>query len=53
MAREIAIGTVDPARSVAAQRAYVAAFFDLHLRGKNTGLLDGSSPLFPELTFVP
>ncbi|SDM51492.1 Platelet-activating factor acetylhydrolase, isoform II [Allokutzneria albata] len=52
-AREAAIGTVDPTRSVAAQRAYVAAFFDLHLRGRDTRLLDGPSPAFPELTFVP
>jgi hypothetical protein len=38
------IGTVDPERSVAAYRAYLAAFFDLHLRGWDSGLLDGPTP---------
>lgn len=32
------VGTIDPGRSVAARRAYVGAFFDLHLRGKPTQL---------------
>jgi hypothetical protein len=38
------IGTVDPAESVAAQRAYLAAFFDRHLRHGDGRLLDGPSP---------
>ncbi|MEO6084158.1 MAG: lipase, partial [Umezawaea sp.] len=46
------IGTVDPRRAVAVQRAYPKAFFDLHLR--RTGhLLDGPSPRFPEVVFIP
>jgi dienelactone hydrolase len=47
------VGTVDPARSVAAQRAYVTAFFDRRLRGRDTHLLDGPSAGYPEIRFVP
>lgn len=36
-----AIGTIDPDRSVAAQRAYLTALFDQHLRGRPQPLLDG------------
>jgi predicted dienelactone hydrolase len=46
------IGWTDPARAVAAQRAYLAAFFDRYLRGRDDGLLDGPSPRHPEVTFV-
>jgi dienelactone hydrolase len=46
------IGTIDPDRSIAAQRAYVAAFFDLHLRHRDDHLLDGPSPAYPEIGFV-
>jgi dienelactone hydrolase len=48
------IGTVQPGRAVAAQRAYIAAFFDLHLRnlhGANK-LLAGPSPNYPEIQFL-
>lgn len=48
---EPVIGTVDPARSVAAQRAYVTAFFDEHLRGREQALLDGPSPKHPDVEF--
>jgi predicted dienelactone hydrolase len=47
------IGTIDPQRSVANQRAYVTAFFDLHLRHRDNHLLDHPSPRFPEMQFVP
>lgn len=47
------IGTIDPARSVAAQRAYVSAFFDLHLKGRRTPLFDGPSARFPEVKLIP
>jgi hypothetical protein len=47
------IGTVNPDRSIAAQRAYIAAFFDLHLRRRDNHLLDGPSPQYPEIEFVP
>ena len=46
------VGTIDPDRSIAAQRAYVAAFFDLHLRQRDYQLLDGPSPAYPEIEFV-
>jgi dienelactone hydrolase len=46
------IGTVDPARSIAAQRAYIAAFFDLHLRHRDRHLLDRPSRWFPEIAFI-
>ncbi|MFI6478223.1 alpha/beta hydrolase family protein [Nonomuraea sp. NPDC050663] len=47
------VGMADPGRSVAAQRAYVAAFFDLHLRGKATRLFEGSDPRFPGVSLIP
>lgn len=46
------IGTVDPERSTAAQRAYTTAFFDQHLRGRPHHLLDAPSPSHPEIDFV-
>ncbi|MEW2528997.1 hydrolase [Streptomyces sp. NPDC047071] len=47
------IGTVDPKRAVAAQRAYVTSFFDRWLRDRDNHLLDGPSPRFPEVRYVP
>ncbi|MGW5445867.1 alpha/beta hydrolase family protein [Streptomyces asiaticus] len=48
-----AIGTVDPERAVAVQRAYVPAFFDRELRRRDdAGLLDGPSAGYPEVRFV-
>lgn len=49
---EDSIGTVDPERSVAAQRAYLTAFFDEHLRGEEQPLLDGPSPDHPDVAFI-
>ena len=48
------IGTIQPHRAVAAQRAYIAAFFDLHLRGLSsaTRLLSRPSRNYPEIEFV-
>ncbi|MFE0171431.1 alpha/beta hydrolase family protein [Streptomyces sp. NPDC059002] len=46
------IGTVDPARAIAAQRAYVASFFDRWLKEKDDGLLDGPSGRYPEVEFT-
>ncbi|MGW7687035.1 alpha/beta hydrolase [Kribbella sp. NPDC054772] len=45
------VGSAKPARSVLAQREYVAAFFDLTLRGRPSVLLRGDSPKFPEVRF--
>ncbi|WP_067828167.1 alpha/beta hydrolase family protein [Actinomadura kijaniata] len=47
------VGTIDPARSFAVQGAYVRSFFDLHLRKRDDHLLDGPSPRFPEVRFLP
>ncbi|WP_017596308.1 alpha/beta hydrolase family protein [Nocardiopsis potens] len=49
---EASIGTVDPERSTAAQRAYLTAFFDEHLRGEERPLLDGPSPDHPDVAFI-
>ena len=48
------IGTIQPTRAVAAQRAYIAAFFDLQLRGRSGAntLLSRPSPNYPEIQFV-
>ncbi|WP_236725420.1 alpha/beta hydrolase family protein [Amycolatopsis orientalis] len=50
--RAAAIGTVDPRRSIAAQRDYIGAFFDLHLRGRDQHLFDGESPRHPDIDFI-
>ncbi|WP_306322023.1 MULTISPECIES: hydrolase [unclassified Streptomyces] len=46
------VGTVPAHRAVAAQRAYVAAFFDRWLRGESGALLDGPSPKYREVAFI-
>ncbi|MBP2340634.1 putative dienelactone hydrolase [Saccharothrix coeruleofusca] len=46
------IGTVDPVRALAAQRAYLTAFFDQHLRHKPQRLLDGPSAAHPDVRFL-
>ncbi|WP_431894111.1 alpha/beta hydrolase family protein [Nonomuraea sp. bgisy101] len=46
------IGTVDPDRSVAAQRAYLSAFFDQSLKRRPQRLLLGESPAHPDVDFV-
>ncbi|WP_380284034.1 alpha/beta hydrolase family protein [Kitasatospora purpeofusca] len=46
------LGTIDPGRAVAAQRAYLAAFFDLHLRHRPTSLFTSPSPAVPEVHLV-
>lgn len=45
------LGTIDPRRSLAVQSAFVVAFLDRHLRGEREPLLDGPSPLYPEVRF--
>jgi dienelactone hydrolase len=44
-------GTIDPERAIAAERAYIGAFFDLWLRNSDNHLLDGPSAEFPEAKF--
>ncbi|MFD2418264.1 alpha/beta hydrolase family protein [Amycolatopsis pigmentata] len=46
-----AVGTVDPHRAVAADRAEVASFFDRFLKGRNDHRLDGGASRYP-ITFV-
>jgi dienelactone hydrolase len=48
------IGTIQPARAVAAERAYIGAFFDLQLRGLSSAntLLSGPTPNYPEIQFL-
>ncbi|RSN27603.1 lipase [Amycolatopsis sp. WAC 01416] len=50
--REAVIGTIDPRRSLAAQREYIGAFFDLHLKGRDRHLFDGESPRHPNIDFI-
>jgi hypothetical protein len=49
---ELRVGTIDPDRSVAAQRAYLTAFFDQFLRHRPQSLLRGESSRFPEVQFA-
>jgi predicted dienelactone hydrolase len=46
------IGTLDPLHAVRAERAYVRAFFDLHLRNQDDHLFSGASPRYPQIHFV-
>ncbi|WP_062437314.1 alpha/beta hydrolase family protein [Herbidospora daliensis] len=45
-------GMLPAARGAELTRAYVAAFLDLHLRGRPQPLLDGPSPRHPEVRFA-
>ena len=47
------IGTLDASRAVSVQRAYLHAFFDLHLRQRDHHLLSRPSARFPEIEFIP
>lgn len=47
------IGTRAPFRAVPIQQAYPVAFFDLHLRHRRQRLLEGPSPAFSEVRYVP
>ncbi|RAK30409.1 platelet-activating factor acetylhydrolase isoform II [Actinoplanes lutulentus] len=47
------IGTLDPDRAMRIQQAYPLAFFDRHLRGARSRLLDGPSRAFREVRFIP
>ena len=46
-------GTLDAGRAVKIQQAYPLAFFDRHLRGRRSRLLDGPSRAFPEVRYLP
>jgi hypothetical protein len=44
-------GTIAAERGIAITRAYVAAFFDQHLKGRAQPLLDAPTPGNPEVAF--
>ncbi|WP_431045468.1 alpha/beta hydrolase family protein [Streptomyces sp. P1-3] len=46
------LGTIAPDRAIAIQRTYLAAFFDKHLRQRDSHLLDGPSRHYPEIDFI-
>lgn len=50
---EPALGTIDGARSVRVQRAYLLAFADRYLGGHSGTLLSGPSAAYPEMRFLP
>jgi predicted dienelactone hydrolase len=43
------VGPIDGRRCLRIQNDYIRAFFDKHLQGKHTSLLDGPSPTYPEV----
>ena len=45
-------GSIGPARAIRVERAYLAAFFDVHLRRGRSRLLRGPSRAFPEVRFL-
>lgn len=45
-------GTIEPTRGEELTGAYLLAFFDRYLKGEDSGLLNGSSPLYPEVQFI-
>jgi dienelactone hydrolase len=47
-----AIGTLEPHRAIHAQRDYVRAFFDLHLRHLDNHLLQRPSSRYPQVRFL-
>jgi hypothetical protein len=46
------IGTIPPPEALRHQTAYLSAFFDRFLSGRDNHLLDGPSPAFPWMEFV-
>jgi predicted dienelactone hydrolase len=50
---EADLGTISPKTAVTDERVYLRAFFDKYLRGRDSHLLDGPSPRFPDISFEP
>ncbi len=46
------IGSISPDSAMAADRAYVSAFFDTWLRHRDSGLLSGPSKKYSDMTFI-
>lgn len=47
------VGTIGTKTAVADERVYIRAFFDKYLRDRDSHLLDGPSPRFPDIQFQP
>jgi predicted dienelactone hydrolase len=47
------VGTLNPHQGVRIQQAYPLAFFDQHLRNRRQRLLEGPSPAFPAVRYLP
>ncbi|GAA2587604.1 lipase [Actinomadura fulvescens] len=47
------IGTINASRAITAQRAYLGAYFDLHLRHRDGHLFSKPSSRYPEIEFIP
>jgi hypothetical protein len=47
------VGSINPKTAVTDERAYIRAFFDKYLRSRDSHLLDGPSPRYPDITFEP
>jgi hypothetical protein len=45
-------GSIDAGRGLQISNAYLAAFFDRYLKGRDNGLLNGPSPSYPEVQFI-
>jgi predicted dienelactone hydrolase len=46
------IGTINGPRAVTVERAYLGAYFDTYLRHRDSSLLTGPSPCYPEVVFA-
>lgn len=51
-ALEEMVGTIDGLRANEVQRAYITAFFEFALRGKDMALLNGPDPEYAEMAFL-
>lgn len=49
---EALLGTLDGARALEIVSSYLVAFFDFALNGRTSGLLQGPTPAYPEVSFV-
>lgn len=47
------VGTINPDRAITIERTYLLAYFDQELRHRPSRLLNGPSPRYPEVQFLP
>ncbi|MGH3825820.1 MAG: hypothetical protein ACRDQX_01390 [Pseudonocardiaceae bacterium] len=50
--RDADIGTIPPVEATHTEEAYMAAFFDRWLSGRDNHLLDDPSPEYPDMDFI-